>query len=157
MYKISTFFTKIQLPRLTVEKLMDFYIAELQNQGVDRVTLDVNKIIFFNDKVRITLNRYATKFSYFSKGNIVIEETDNEFIVLVNGSLSNIFVTPAVCAGIATIALLFVTGLDIITFATGLLLLCFMMTMNYLIIRLRFPAYFSNLRLDIERNFQEGH
>ena len=157
MYKISTFFIKVQVAGLTAQKLQDFYVTELQNQGVDKVTFDTNNIIFINDAVRIAMNRYATKFSYFSKGTITFEETDKQFIVTVNGSLTNVFVTPAVCAGIATIALLSITGRNTTTFIIGLLLLTFMATMNYVIIRLRFPVYFSNLRLDIEQIFQKPY
>jgi len=154
MYKVSTFFIKGQLPGLTLDYLIDLYKSELQLQSAGKVDSDSSTIYFTNDNIFRFATGYSTKYSNFSSGRIDITETEEEFIVYLQASLSNLFIKPGLFAGLATLFLLVATGFEFFTVIVGLLVFGLMTLTSYISTSISFPTYFTYFRNGVEHDFQ---
>jgi len=154
MYKISTFFIKAQLPGLTIDYLLDSYKSELQQQSATKVTIDLASITFAHDNIISTATSYSNRYSNFSNGRIDIEETEDEFIVHLEASLTNLFIKPGLVAGIATLFILFSSGFAPFTLLLGLCVFALFTIISFISTSISFPIYFTNFRNNIEYDIQ---
>jgi hypothetical protein len=154
MFKISTAFIKGQIPGVTLDQLIRIYKRKLEDQSVSRISVNNGIIYFSNDSFKIVLTRYSNKFSSFSNGSIKITDTETEFVVCLQASLTRLFISAAFIAGIPTLFLLLSAGLNIFPLVVGLVIFSLLLIVGYISANISFPVYFTGLRNDIERELQ---
>ncbi|MGE5107617.1 MAG: hypothetical protein ACM3H8_08735 [Sphingobacteriales bacterium] len=136
---------------MTKEQLLNFYRAELEAQSVSHISIDTDTICFTNDTFKFVLNRYANKFSSFSKGQIKIVDNEVEFIVHMHASMTRLFITAGLIAIAAILFFLFHSGFDTFTLFVGLTIFVLLSIIGYISTSISFPVYFTSVRNKIER------
>ena len=154
MFKTSTYFIKGQLPGVTQTDLLNLYKRELEEQSVNNISTDSDKINFTNNTFRFALNRFANKFSGFSKGQIKIVDKGNEFNVYFQAELKRIFTTAALLAGVGTLFFLFILGFGLFPFMIGVTIFILIIIIDYISTSISFPVYFKSIGNRIERELQ---
>jgi hypothetical protein len=151
MYKTATFFIKAQIPQATIPVLIDLFVQELEYQKVNEIAVDGNSIQFSNKPFK---NLYGNKFSDFSSGQIVIEDTGPEYIVSLQGDPSELFIRISGFIGAFTFLVFILSGFEIVFLFFGLIVFIIVEGIVLLLRIISFPVYFTSLRNDIERLLQ---
>ena len=157
MFKTSTYFIKGQLPGVTQIDLLNLYKRELEEQSVNNISTNSDTIKFNNNTFRFVLNRFANKFSSFSKGQIKIVDQGNEFNVYFQAQQTRTFTSAALLAAIGTLFFLFSAGFSLLPFLIGLAIFILLIIIDYVTTNISFPIYFDSLRNSIERELQSRH
>jgi hypothetical protein len=154
MFKISTYFIKGQIPGVTKSDLINCYKRELDRQSVNNISVTPDTISFKNNTFRFVLNKFANKFSSFSKGQIKIVDEVEEFGVYFQADLTRIFTSAGLTAAIATLFFIFSSGFDTFLLIVGLVIFVLLTVIGFISTNISFPVYFTSLRNDIERELQ---
>jgi ABC-type multidrug transport system fused ATPase/permease subunit len=154
MFKISTYFIKGQIPGVTKRYLINRYKRELDGQSVNNITVTPDTISFTNNTFRVVLNKFANKFSSFSKGQIKIVEEVDEFGIYFQADLTRLFTSAGITAAIATVFFLFGSGFNTFSFIIGLVIFVLLIAIGFISTHISFPVYFTSLRNEIERELQ---
>ena len=154
MYKTSTYFIKEQLPGVTIEQILELYKRELEDQNVSVATINENELRFSNDFFKISLNRFANKFSGFSSGKISIEDTGSEYLVNFKADNSRMLVMAAILAVVVTFSSAMHSEFNLFSLIPGLAIFCLLSGIGYASTTL-FSVYFVSVRNQIERQLQE--
>lgn len=154
MFKASTYFIKGQIPGTTRNDLINLYKRELEEQNVDNISSSADTISFVNNTFKFVLNKFANKFSSFSKGQIKIEDETDEFGIYFQADLKRLFISAGLIGGIATLFLLFGTGFNTFPLIVGLVIFVLLTVIGFITTGISFPIYFTSLRNDIEKELQ---
>ena len=154
MFTSSTYFIKGQIPRATKEDIIKLYERELETQAVSKISTSVDSISFANNTFKFVLNRFANKYSSFSKGQIRFEDQGNEFGVYFQADITRIFTSAGLMAGITTLFILVGSGFHIYAFIVGIVIFILLILIGFISTSISFPVYFTRLRNDIERELQ---
>ena len=157
MFKTSTYFFKGQLPGMTQIDLLNLYKSELEEQSVNNISTNFETINFTNNTFRFALNRFANKFSSFSRGQIKIVDEGNEFNVYFEGELTRMFTSAALLAGVVTLFFFFISGLSLFSFLVGMAIFILLLIIDYTTTSIFFPVYFKSVGNRIERELQNRH
>ena len=157
-YKISTAFIKAQTPGLTINQLTRFYYAELEKQNVSSIITasGAHTLDFTNDNLKLVFNRYANKFSCFSKGRIEIVDEGTEFAIYLNADTRRIFVNAAIYGAVSQLLMLILVRFELFLLFIGPAFFAAGIISQLIWLSGFFPVYFIRLRNDIERVLQRG-
>ena len=120
MFKASTYFIKGQILGATKNDLINLYKRELEIQSVNNISIRADTISFANNTFKLEINKFANKYSSFSKGQIKIIDEDDEFGIYFQADLTRLFISSGLIAGIATLIFLSSSRFDIFPFIVGL-------------------------------------
>lgn len=154
MFKVSTYFIKGQIPGVTKSDLINLYKRELEGQCVDNISSSADIISFSNNTFKFVLNKFANRFSSFSKGQIKIVDEPNEFGIYFQADLTRLFTSAGLMAGVATLFFLFSFGFDTFPLIIGLIIFVLLTVIGFISTSISFPIYFTNFRNNIERELQ---
>jgi hypothetical protein len=157
MYKTSTTFKKAQTPGIDIPVLLDLYKQELEYQSVTDIKVNDNNIKFKDRFFKLVERGAPQKFLNFSSGQILIEETDLEYIVTLTADMSKLFIRAGIGAGIVIIFLAVCGLVNTGTLFFGLFVFVILFCLPYLLTVTFFPVYFTNLRNRIEKVLQNEH
>lgn len=153
MYKTSTYFIKAQIPQATIPVLIDLYVRELKDHGVRDIAIDGSTIQF---STRPLNNLYGNKLTDFSSGQIVIEDTESEYIVSLQGDPSGLFIRIGGFIGAFSLLMFLLAGFEIGFLIFGLIVFIIVAGIVFLLRLVSLPVYFTSLRNAIEREVQGG-
>jgi len=74
----TTYFIKAQIPRADINRLLELYKREILFKGAGYAQINGNVVEFSGGS---SIRKYGNKFTGFSQGRLVIEETVSEFEV----------------------------------------------------------------------------
>ncbi|HEY4338083.1 MAG TPA: hypothetical protein VGM89_19375 [Puia sp.] len=154
MLRTSTAFVKDQIPGATIPLLLNFYQQELEYQRVHSITVSGDTLYFRNRPWAIGKTRFGNQYFCFSSGLIRIQDSGNEFNVLLEGSLSRIMILGGTLAGVCILSAFIASGFNLIAIALGVLIFLLVSVVNYVYTRLFFPVYFTDLRNEMEESLQ---
>ena len=142
---------------MTESELLNLYKRELEEQSVNNISTTADTINFTNNTFRFVLNRFANKFSSFSKGQIKIVDEGDEFGVYFQAELARMYSSAALFAGVGTLFFLFSSGFNMVPFLVGVAIFILLITIDYVSTNIAFPVYFESIRNNIERELQKEH
>jgi hypothetical protein len=154
MYTSTTYFLKGQVPKATLEILLNHYRVELQYQQISSINIEGNCIIFFNSSFSFLPRNHGNQFNAFTKGKIEIEENEKYFIVKAYGDTSRLFTLPGVFALIVLTLFSLNSGISAGVLLFSLVAFFLVLIPQLIALYVYFPVYFEQLRNDIERSLQ---
>ncbi|GGB05246.1 hypothetical protein [Puia dinghuensis] len=154
MFRTSTTFIKAQNPAASKAMLLDFYQQELEYQRVPNITVGEDAIYFRNRPLAFGGGRFGNQYFCFTSGKILIQDTDSEYQVFLEGDLSRIMGLGGALAGICGLAIVITVGFNAIAVALALIIFLLVSVVNYLYTLFFFPVYFTDLRNEMEESIQ---